>query len=75
MSKNNRPDLSSPLKRANWRDTVTENIVLDNIMQDFLDLRINYPRRLPHLSLLISIYTVRLFEKLVNRKFQEEVLL
>jgi hypothetical protein len=31
----------------------------------------NYPRRLPHLSLLISIYTVHLFEKLVNRRFQE----
>ena len=52
----------------------TENIVLDNIIQNLLNLRMNYPRRFLHLSLLlISIYTVHLFEKLVKRKFQEGV--
>jgi hypothetical protein len=52
----------------------TENIVPDNIIQNLLNLRKNYTRRFFRLSLLlISIYTVHLFGKLVKRTFQEEV--
>jgi len=51
----------------------TENIVLNNIIQNLLNLRGNYPGRFLHLSLLlISIYTIHLFEKLVKRNLQEE---
>ena len=43
-------------------------------MQNLPNLRVNYPRRFLHVSiLLISDCTLRLFKKLVKRKFQEEV--
>ena len=62
------------LKRAIGCYVFTENIVLDNMIQNLLNLRMNYPRRFLHLSLLlISIYTVHLFGKLVKRKFQEVI--
>jgi hypothetical protein len=52
----------------------TENIVPDNIIQNLLNLRKNYTRRFLRLSLLlISIYTVHLFGKLVKRTFQKKV--
>ena len=42
--------------------------------QRFSSLRVNYPRRFLHVSiLLISDYTLCLLKKLVKRKFQEEV--
>jgi hypothetical protein len=51
-----------------------ENIALDNIVPHLLNLRVNYPRRFLHLSiLLISDYTLCLLKKLVKRKFQEGV--
>ena len=52
-----------------------EKIVPDIIIQNFLNLRMNYTRRFLHMSPLSnSSYTVYLFGKLVKRKFQEEVI-
>ena len=62
------------LKRAICCYFFTENIVLDNIIQNLLNLGMDYQRRFLHLSLLlISIYTVHLFGRLVKKKLQEEV--
>jgi len=51
----------------------TEKIVLDNIIQSLLNLRINYTHEFLHVSpLSICGYTVHLFRKLVKRKLQGE---
>ena len=68
------PLTSSLPKQGYWVLFIPQNIILDNIMQNLLNLRMYYARRFLHLSLLsISIYTVHLFGKMVKRKFQEEL--
>ena len=66
--------LSSPPEMVHWVLIIPEKVILNNIMQNLLNLRMNYPRRFLHLSLLlILIYTVHLFGRLVKGKFQERV--
>ncbi len=48
------------------------NIALDDIMQNLLNLRVNFPMRFLPLSLLISYYTLHNCMKLVKKKLQEE---
>jgi hypothetical protein len=65
----------SLLKRTIPSCSFPENIVLGDIIQNLFNLRVNYPRRFLHVSiLLISDCTLRLLKKLVKRKLQEEVL-
>jgi hypothetical protein len=67
--------LSSPSKKGHWMLIYPEKIVLETIIQNLLNLRMNYTRRFLHMSPLSnSSYTVYLFGKLVKRKFQEEVI-
>lgn len=50
-----------------------KNIFLDDIIQNFPNLRVNYPRRFLRANiLLISVYTLRLLKRLVKRKFQDK---
>jgi len=65
----------SLLKRTIPSCSFPENIVLGDIIQNLFNLRVNYPRRFLHVSiLLISDCTLRLLKKLVKRKFQEDIL-
>jgi hypothetical protein len=65
----------SLLKRTIPSCSFPENIVLGDIIQNLFNLRVNYPRRFLHVSiLLISDCTLRLLKKLVKRKLQEEIL-
>ena len=67
------PLTSSLPKQGYWVLFSPENIILDNIMQNLLNLRMYYAWRFLRLSLLlISSYTVHLFGKLVKRKFSEK---
>ena len=62
----------SLLKRTIPSCSFPENIVLGDIIQNLFNLRVNYPRRFLHVSiLLISDCTLRLLKKLVKRKLQE----
>src|SRR5512139_3259751 len=64
----------SLLKRTIPSCSFPENIVLGDIIQNLFNLRVNYPRRFLHVSiLLISDCTLRLLKKLVKRKLQEEL--
>jgi len=66
------PLTSSLPKQGYWVLFIPENIILDNIMQNLLNLRMYYARRFLHLSLLlIPSYTVHLFGRLVKRKLQK----
>jgi len=65
----------SLLKRTIPSCSFPENIVLGDIIQNLFNLRVNYPRRFLHVSiLLISDCTLRLLKKLVKRKLQEVIL-
>jgi hypothetical protein len=64
----------SLLKRTIPSCSFPENIVLGDIIQNLFNLRVNYPRRFLHVSiLLISDCTLRLLKKLVKRKLQEVI--
>jgi hypothetical protein len=64
---NDRLDLSLALEKDHSMLFFQENIVLDDIIQNLLNLKVNYPMRFLPLSLLISDYTLRLLKKLVKR--------
>jgi hypothetical protein len=54
---------SSFPKQGYWVLFILEEVILDNIMQNLLNLRMDYKRRFLHLGLLlISSYTVHFFE-------------
>src|SRR5512135_614756 len=64
----------SLLKRTIPSCSFPENILLGDIIQNLFNLRVNYPRRFLHVSiLLISDCTLSLLKNLVKRKLQEVI--